>query len=162
MWHRRFDPKEVPAYEKNKQYTNRELELMSELILREDARREMCRECNEFGEASGKAKIVEQFDKEGAPIIGETGDQLALKFPEYICPNNHKWYKGEGKAKGTKGKFPILFEEHLIQRKRREINSDSGTVDPSIVSGLYWRSHSGGRTINSKEDRATKGVGWYR
>lgn len=160
-WHKRFDPSEVPEYIEGKKYTGRELDLMAESLLREDARKEKCRICTKFGALTGEAIIKDQFDKQGKPILDEAGKQLRVKFPEYVCENDHKWYKGEGKAKGISGKNPILFEEHIIQRKRREIMSNAGTVDPSIVEGMYFRSHPQGRKINNSKVRKEKGLGFY-
>lgn len=66
-----------------------------------------------------------------------------------------------GKKKGLRGKDPILFEEHIYQRRRREILNQNGVPEPGLVQGTYWKSHPEGRKINSKEARA-KGAGWYR
>lgn len=163
MWHKKFDASEVPEYIEGNAYSNKDLELMAELLLREDARREQCRSCNQFGTETGEFRVKDMVDKEGNPVVDEEGAQLKIKYPEYICPDQHKWFKGEGKAKGTKGENPILFEEHIIQRKRREIASSTGDIDPSIVRGIYWRAYPlGGRQINSKEDRAKRGLGYYR
>lgn len=169
MWRKRFDPSEVPEYIPGKQYSARELDLMAEKMLRDDARRERCRECEAnytdledvpIGEPTGHFVVKEQFNKEGNPLLDESGRQLKIKFPEYICPNNHKWFKGEGRAKGIGGRNSILFEEHIIQRKRREIMNEAGVPDPSIVQGNYNKSHPQGRRVNDSERRA-KGASFY-
>lgn len=53
----------------------------------------------------------------------------------------------------------VLLEEHLKSRKRREIYVGTGIPDPSIVSGLYWRTHPEGRKFNVER---LNGEGFYR
>jgi hypothetical protein len=72
------------------------------------------------------------------------------------------------------GENPILFEEHLYNRRRREINVASGTPDdlrglwdkPGVTRGdgqvLYNRTHPQGRKVNSEEARKRHGASWYR
>lgn len=72
------------------------------------------------------------------------------------------------------GENPILFEEHLYNRRRREINVASGTPDdlkglwdkPGVTRGdgqvLYNRTHPQGRKVNSEEARKKHGASWYR
>lgn len=66
-----------------------------------------------------------------------------------------------GKKKGLRGKDPILFEEHIFQRRRREILNINGVPDPAIQAGVYWRPHQNGRTVNSEQARKA-GSGYYR
>jgi hypothetical protein len=147
-WRRRFNAEEVPEYKEGARYTSRELDLMAEKLLREDARRERCRECEAsyqsledvpFGTETGRYIDKGQYDKGGNPILDDAGNRLVIRYPEYKCPNNHTWYKGEGRAKGIGGRWPILFDEHMISRDRRRILSAEGVPDPSIVAGLYNR-----------------------
>lgn len=67
-----------------------------------------------------------------------------------------------GKERGIGGEDPILFEDHLYQRRRREIQCASGTPDPEIVAGLYNRQHPQGRKVNSPEQRSKNGASYYR
>lgn len=64
-----------------------------------------------------------------------------------------------GKAAGLKG---ILLPEHEYARKRREIYTEGGTPDPSLVQGLYNRTHPQGRKVNSEEQRKRNGASFYR
>lgn len=54
----------------------------------------------------------------------------------------------------------ILFAEHLKERRRREIYVGSGTPDPSVESGMYWRTHPEGRSARDGERRTHDG--FYR
>lgn len=59
--------------------------------------------------------------------------------------------------------FPtVLFYEHLKERWKREIYTANGTPDPSVASGLYWRTHPEGRKVNSDDQRKRNGAGFYR
>jgi hypothetical protein len=156
-------PEEVElVYEEGKKFTNRELEQLADNLLRADARRELCRRCSEYGELTGHIESQAQYHEDGTPVLDENDDQLYVDFPELECSNGHRWYRGEGKARTTKGSNPILFEEHLKNRHKREIQTEAGTPDPNIVSGLYNRSHPQGRKINSLEQRKRHGAGYYR
>lgn len=154
---RRFWKKEeAPEYVEGKRdYSNRDLELIADDILRQDGKRELCRECGEEGQKSDEYRIDAQ------EIEDEEGNQLFVKFYLYSCINGHEWYEGEGKSKGFKGDHPILFEEHLLQRKRREIYTEHGTPDPEIVSGVYNRVHPNGRRQNTAESRKKHGASFY-
>lgn len=56
----------------------------------------------------------------------------------------------------------VLSRSQLASRLRREIYVTSGIPDPHKVSGLYWRTHPEGRTVNSDEQRQRNGAGFYR
>jgi hypothetical protein len=164
---RRFWKKEeAPEYVEGDSYSARELELIADDILRGDGKREMCRECGEEGLKTDKFKVDPQFERDDDGNIiqaledGE-GNQLYLRFHLLTCPQGHEWYEGEGKSKGFKGDNPILFEEHLLQRKRREIYCEHGTPDPEIVSGSYNRVHPNGRRQNTQESRKKHGASFY-
>lgn len=154
MWKR--DEEEVPEYEEGREYTNRQIELMTDALLREDARSEMCRVCGDRGEPTGTVRT------EGQGISDQEGNELAINFTEYRCGDGHSWYQGEGEARGIGGDNPILFEEHLQSRRRREIFPNNGTPDPSIVAGIYNRVHPQGRKVNSAEQRSKNGASFYR
>jgi hypothetical protein len=47
-------------------------------------------------------------------------------------------------------------------RKRREIYCAVGTPDPSVESGLYWRTHPNGRKVNSDTSRQEHGASYYK
>lgn len=139
-----------------KKYSKLELEEIADQILRDDSKTEICRSCGELGKPSGVKESREQ------DAIDEAGNQLVLDFSEHICKNGHKWFDGEGKARGIGGDNPILFEEHIYSRKRREIYCKAGLPDPNIVQGIYNRPHPQGRKVNSKAQRKKHGASFYR
>lgn len=145
----------------NGDYTNWQLSSMADDILREDTRREMCRKCGEYGDETGNVASVPQKDDSG-PLLDSEGNQLYVDFPELECVKSHRWFKGEGKSRGIAGKNPILFENHLQERRRREIYTKIGTPDPSIVQGMYNRTHPQGRKVNSNEQRRKNGASFFR
>lgn len=153
---------EGAEFDPNAQYTNAQLQAWADKMLREDSRRELCRKCGNYGEETENVEAKPQFHKNGDPILDDEGQQLYVEFPELECDRGHRWYAGEGKARGIGGKDPILFKNHLDERKRREIYTAQGTPDPNIVSGMYNRSHPQGRKINSSEQRKKNGASWYR
>jgi hypothetical protein len=61
-----------------------------------------------------------------------------------------------------RGENPILFEEHLKNRHKREIYNKSGTPDPAFGQGMYNRTHPEGRKVNSDEQRKRNGASYYR
>ena len=61
-----------------------------------------------------------------------------------------------------KGPAPILMEEHLKTRHRREIYNKTGVPDPSIQQGNYWRTHPEGRNVNTEDARKKSGASFYR
>lgn len=154
MWHQNEEPAS-PEIEDGVSYTGRELEAKADTWLREDARSELCRECNAKGEPTGEMQDVEQEPDDNGRI-------LVLSFAEYRCTNSHTWFEGEGKVRGIGGDNPILFEEHFQSRKRREIYTAQGTPDPNIVSGIYNRTHPQGRKVNSLEQRRRNGASYFR
>lgn len=156
-------------------YTNAELRELADEMLREDSDRELCRVCKEeakakgdkestpYGTETGHVESVLQFDEDGSPVLDDAGNQLVVKYPEYECEKGHRWYQGEGMARGTRGRDQILFEDHLIMRHKREIYTEAGIPDPSIRQGLFIRVYpEGGRKINTKEQREKHGAGFYK
>jgi hypothetical protein len=154
-WNYYQEPEPI-EYEEGVEYTNAQMNQIADQILREDTRNELCRTCGERGEETGEKRQVEQDAKD------EAGATLILEFEQYECSEGHQWYKGEGKRRGVQGDNPILFDEHLQSRRRREIYTAVGTPDPNIVSGIYNRSHPQGRKINSDVQRKKNGASWYR
>ncbi len=148
-------------YDPNRKYTNWELGELADALLRADTKRELCRKCEKYGEETGNVESQPQF-KDGKPLVDDEGNMLYVEFPELQCENNHRWYKGEGKARGNGGKDPILFEDHLKNRQKREIYTSIGTPDPGIVAGLFNRTHPQGRKVNSDEQRRKHGASFYR
>lgn len=144
------------ALDPGTKYTKAQLEAFADRLLREDSRREMCRKCEEPGEETG---VVDQVPQE---LTDENGIRLVLEYAQFRCANDHLWWQGEGTTRGIKGDNPILFEDHMVQRRKREIYTTIGTPDPAIVSGLYNRSHPQGRKINSPEQRRAHGASYYR
>lgn len=145
-----------PEIESGCTYTKGELGAKADAWLRQDARSELCRTCGEKGEETGASTTEPQdaVDTEGTPLI--------LEFAELTCENGHNWFQGEGQLRGIGGKDPILFEEHIQSRRRREIYTAQGTPDPEIVSGIYNRIHPQGRKVNSEEQRKRNGASFYR
>jgi hypothetical protein len=82
-------------------------------------------------------------------------DQLLRAHARSIDPET-------GKERGIKGKDPILFDEHIYQRQRREILNENGIPEPGLVQGIYNRVHPEGRKVNSEEQRRKHGASWYR
>jgi len=162
MWNNRNDEEVSTEIEEGRAYTKTELNLIGDAILREQTKTELCRTCGEQGEETGHVEYKEQVDKDEKPMVDEEGNQLVLSFKEYECPKGHSWYEGEGRARGIGGENPILFEEHLHSRRRREIYTTVGVPDPSIVSGIYNRTHPEGRKVNSKEQRKKNGASFFR
>lgn len=146
----------------NVDYTSWQIEQLTNELLRQDSRREMCRKCGKYGEATGTIESMPQTDEDGNPEIDSEGNVLYVDFPEMICEKKHRWYQGEGKARGINGRDPILFENHLQDRRRREIYTSIGTPDPSIQRGMYNRTHPQGRKVNSKDQRKRNGASFFR
>lgn len=158
----RFQKEEAPDYIEGKyDYTKGELGLMADELLRQDSKRELCRECGEYGEETGKVQPRPHFEK-GEPVVDSHGNQVFIDFPELACASGHRWYLSEGKDRGIQGDNPILFEEHLQTRRKREIYTQVGTPDPSIVTGMYNRTHPQGRKVNSEEQRKKHGASFFR
>jgi len=150
------------AFEEGKQYSTRDLTRMADQLLREDSKRELCRQCGGYGEETGMVESKPQFRKDGEPTLDEGANQLYIDFPELECAKGHRWFLGEGKARGINGKHPILFKNHLDDRHRREIYTANGTPDPGIQRGMYNRTHPQGRKVNSDTQRKKNGASWYR
>lgn len=139
-----------------------QLEQIADELLRADSKREMCRKCGKYGTETGVIESMPQADPDGDPITDEEGNTLYMDFPEIACEDGHRWYKGEGKARTIQGKNPILFANHLQDRRRREIYTSIGTPDPSIQQGIYNRTHPQGRKVNSTEQRKRNGASFFR
>jgi hypothetical protein len=143
-------------------YSGWQLEQLATQLLRDDSKREMCRQCGKYGEKTGEVESMPQYDDDGNPELDDDGNLLYVDFPELTCESGHRWYEGEGKARGIQGRDPILFENHLQDRRRREIYTSIGTPDPSIQQGMYNRTHPQGRKVNSKEQRRRNGASFFR
>lgn len=87
--------------------------------------------------------------------LEELADELLRAQAREVDPKS-------GKERGIGGLDPILFEEHIYSRKRREIYPENGTPDPALVSGSYNKSHPEGRKINSPEARRRHGASYYK
>lgn len=156
MWNQEEVTEDPWALDPEKRYRGTELEAYADVLLRDDARQEVCRECGCRGEETGLVDQVPQeaTDKQGNPLV--------LEFKQLGCADGHTWWQGEGQVRGIGGENPILFEEHLAARRRREIYTTQGTPDPEIVSGIYNRVHPQGRKVNSEEQRRKNGASFYR
>lgn len=143
-------------------YTNWQMEQMADALLREDSKRELCRKCGEYGSETGEIYALPQTDVDGNPEIDTEGNTLFVEYPELACPDGHRWYLGEGKARTIGGENPILFENHLQDRRRREIFTSLGVPDPAIQRGIYNRTHPQGRKVNTAEQRKKNGASFFR
>lgn len=160
-------------------YSKVELEEWADVLLREDANRELCRKCRDaapdslpYGEETGHIEWQIQKNKETGEVLLDAEDNaLYVGFPELLCAKGHRWYKGEGPRRNINGVNPILFETHIYNRKRREIHVKDGIPDPAYTmdrwgkrttQGLYHRTHPQGRKVNTPEQRRRNGASFYR
>lgn len=161
-------------FSEDEAYKGSDLEAFADDLLRQDARRELCRKCRKknkdklpYGVETGYVEPKPQYDPDTRlPILDEEGNQLYLEFPEFECDKGHRWFAGEGERRNWDGPNSVLMEEHLQHRRRREIYVQSeeamGKPEPSIVSGIYNRVHKDGRKVNSKEQRKRNGASFFR
>lgn len=162
-WHNEDDDFDATQdIDPNAGYTNSQMERLADHLLREDSKREMCRTCGRPGTETGEVESQPELDENDNPKTDKEGNVLYVNFPELACDHGHRWYKGEGKARGIDGRNPILFENHLQERRRREIYTAIGTPDPSIEQGMYNRTHPQGRKVNSKDQRKRNGASFFR
>jgi hypothetical protein len=49
-----------------------------------------------------------------------------------------------------------------LKRSCREIYTKAGSPDPSIVSGLYWRTHPDGRGVHTLAQRKDNHASYYK
>jgi len=70
---------------------------------------------------------------------------------------------------GASEDAPILFQEHIEPRWRKEVRVESGTPDQTITNSLsadgqtmFNRQHPQGRKVNSEQQRKTNGASYYR
>lgn len=56
----------------------------------------------------------------------------------------------------------VLLAPHWIERAKREVYVGNGVPDPSVMLGIYWRTHPQGRKVNSAFAREIHGAGFYR
>lgn len=100
--------------------------------------------------------------------LDEIADQILRADAKTINPET-------GKERGIGGENPILFQEHIHARWRREIQTEGGVPDPHLSldtskpgrktnnqPGMYNRTHPRGRKVNSEEQRRKHGASYYR
>jgi hypothetical protein len=70
---------------------------------------------------------------------------------------------------GSDPEHPMLFQEHIEPRWRKELNTASGTPEQAISDStsadgqrMFNRQHPQGRKVNSQEQRRTNGASYYR
>jgi len=70
---------------------------------------------------------------------------------------------------GSTPDAPILFQEHIEPRWRKEVTVSEGTPDRAITNSLsadgqtmFNRQHPQGRKVNSETQRKTNGASYYR
>lgn len=97
--------------------------------------------------------------EEGKEYTQRELEQLANQF---LRDDANEVDPETGKRKGIGGKDPILFEEHIYQRQRREILNENGIPEPGLVRGIYDRTHPEGRKVNSESARSKHGASYYR
>jgi len=152
------------------EYSGWQIEQMANALLRDDSNKELCRKCGKYGEETGEVESMPQVTKAGDPQTDDEGNVLYMDFPEIQCEAGHRWYLGEGKRRGIDGENPILFENHLQERRRREIYTEVGTPDPALTQdrwgrptqGMYNRTHPDGRKVNTAEQRKRSGASFFR
>jgi hypothetical protein len=105
----------------------------------------------------GKPERIE-FD----PSVDYSKRELEILADQYLRDDARSINPETGKEKGIGGDNPILFAEHEYSRRRREIYVTEGTPDPSLVSGIYFRTHPQGRKVNSETQRKKNGASYYR
>lgn len=108
------------------------------------------------------SKSDEEYDPEKAARGEYTARDLERFADQMLRQQANAVDPDTGKRRGIDGENPILFAEHEYARKRREIFTESGTPDPSLVSGIYNRTHPQGRKVNSEEQRRRNGASFYR
>lgn len=101
------------------------------------------------------------FDAEKAARGEYTATELDAFANQMLKEQAREIDPETGKRRGVRGENPILFPEHEHTRRRREILNDSGTPDPSIVAGIYYRAHPEGRKINTPEARS-RGASFFK
>jgi hypothetical protein len=108
--------------------------------------------------------MIEFEDREYTPReLDEIATQLLRDDAKEIDPET-------GKKKGISGEHPILFEDHLYMRRRREIQTEAGIPDPAYTRDprfphqipLYNRTSPNGRKVNSEKQRKEGGASFYR
>jgi hypothetical protein len=190
-----YDDEYVCQYCGKRKFSPKEIELLiTDQLLWDDKNREVCRVCLEAAEKAGKKKGIPkdqviqemdppygnetghiewqiQYEKDKVtPLLDDDGQVLYVGFPELICSKGHRWYRGEGPRRDIRGKHPILFETHLINRRKREIYVEQGIPDPAFTmdrwgkrptTGSYHRAHPLGRKVNTPDQRA-RGSAYYR
>lgn len=114
----------------------------------------------------GKKIVVDLGAGKDTLVIEEnnkyTGTELDLMADDILRAHSRATSPETGKPNGIKGDAPILFEEHIYARKRREIYNQNGVPEPSINEGMFWRPHPQGRKVNSDEQRRRHGASFYR
>jgi hypothetical protein len=97
-----------------------------------------------------RTKEIEKYVPEFDPEITYSADQLELLADRLLLDDPCRDYRS------------IHIGDQLIDRKRHEIYNANGVPDPSIESGLYWRTHPNGRAWNSRKRREETDAGFYR
>ena len=95
------------------------------------------------------------------PKATYTPNELLLQAERFLCLD----------PKPLQEDPAVLRLDRLQERTRREIYNENGIPDPSIVQGLYWRSHPQGRSFkegwvpdqgSTKEGGRNNASGFYR
>lgn len=105
--------------------------------------------------------------KKDEPITYEEGKSYTPKELERLANQLLRAHADSinpetGKKRSIGGQNPILFEQHLYERQKREILNENGVPEPRLVSGMYYRTHPEGRKVNSEDQRKRHGAAFYR
>lgn len=64
-------------------------------------------------------------------------------------------------SRGVKDEPAILLVPHMRHRQAHEVYTAQGVPDPSIVQGMYWRTHPNGRAFRTDAEGKAEN-GFYR
>lgn len=115
----------------------------------------------------------EEFTRNGFPVLHMSDSYLVKRLiPDYDPKLEFQYTRNELNylAENMLLNDPKPFNEPpywlpvgiYMKRLKREIYTAAGTPDPSIVSGLYWRTHPNGRKVSSDEQRKKNSASFYR
>jgi hypothetical protein len=99
---------------------------------------------------SQRARELPPFD----PDKSYTPAQLELYATKFLTE--------ERDEKGLDDGPKWLNTDQQESRQRREIYTAVGTPDPSIVEGIFNRTHPQGRHVNTPEQRKNNAASFYR
>jgi hypothetical protein len=131
--------------------------------------------------SAGKGERITYFDDKGGrnfgpkqkrsllPLIEEFDDKKTYK-PWELDMFADAWLVRDFDKRRNFDEPVILLEEHELERRKREIYVYSGVPGEEVLDGftspdgqrMYWRTHPGGRKVNSLEQRRGNKASFYR